>query len=326
MATSGTIATTTINTAKVVEHAFRRCGLVPSLQTPDIVELARNNLYLMLLALANRGLNLWCIDEQFIGLADGQREYALPAGTLQVLDLLYCRPTRATGTDTIAATSHTTALGNSTKVVRYGLKFAAGVTAALTFASSSDGVSYTTRATHSSQSWTAGQWYWFDLDPTVSATYFKVSSATAFSLTEFYLVAGVTELPMTPWGRTDYAQQADKTRTGRPCLNYWYQKTTTPSVTIWPAANNNYDHLRLVRYRQVQDVGTLTQEIEAPQQWMEGMIWRLAESLSFELPEVDAARRQEIAQKSALITFEAEVSETDHAPVRIIPGIGVYTT
>jgi hypothetical protein len=325
MATSGTITTTRINTAKVIEHAFRRCGLVPTLQTPDTVEIAKENLYLMLLALANRGLNLWCIDEKLIGLAENQREYTLPTGTLQVLDLLYCMPTRATGTDTVAATSHITELDDSTTIVRYGLKFDANVTAALTLSSSTDGISYTTRATLASQDWVAGDWYWYDLDPTVDATYFKVSSATAFTLTEFYLVSSVSETPMTPWGRTDYAQQTTKTTTGRPCLNYWYQKTVDPSVTLWPVVDNDYDHLRLFRHRQVQDVGTLTQQIEAPQQWYEGLIWRLAESLAFELPEVQADRRGEIRQKAAEMTFEAELSETDHAPVHIYANVSCYT-
>jgi hypothetical protein len=79
------------------------------------------------------------------------------------------------------------------------------------------------------------------------------------------------------------------------------------------------------RHRFVQDVGTLTQQIEVPQQWMEAIIWSLASRLAYEIPGVDSARRTEVIQASERFLMDAEMSETDNAPIYWVAGIGVYT-
>ena len=59
MATSGTIATTTITTATLIEHALARIKLPLTAQTPEVIQKALDNLYFLLLNLSNNGLKLW---------------------------------------------------------------------------------------------------------------------------------------------------------------------------------------------------------------------------------------------------------------------------
>ena len=54
--TSGTVGNTVIDTAAVLEHAFRRVKVHPSQQTPETVQIAKENLYLLLLNMATVGL------------------------------------------------------------------------------------------------------------------------------------------------------------------------------------------------------------------------------------------------------------------------------
>jgi len=92
MATSGTIGNTVINTAKLVEKALRRCGLSPASATAETAETAKEDLYMLLMSMSNRGLNLWCIDSQTVPLVIGQAVYVLPPGTLDVLNINLATP------------------------------------------------------------------------------------------------------------------------------------------------------------------------------------------------------------------------------------------
>jgi len=238
---------------------------------------------------------------------------------------LYSSSTQVTGTDTIATNSVTTELTTSTKVQRYGFKPTTTVTAAFDFQHSTDGITWTTAESLASQEWVAGEWYWFDLDPTIADVFFRISSVTAFALDEFYLASSIVDTPMTQFSRDEYAQQTHKTYSQRPCTNYYFEKTVTPSLTLWPVPNNSYDQLSVWRYRYVQDVGTLTTQIEVPQQWLEAVIWMLASRLAFEVPGIDPQRRGEVISASQAFVEGAELSETDNSPIFWSAGVSVYT-
>lgn len=81
MATSGT---TTFDLAidDIVEEAFERCGM--RMQSGYQLSSARRSLNLMFLDWANRGLNLWTIEEQVYPLT-GTAEITLEADTVNVL-------------------------------------------------------------------------------------------------------------------------------------------------------------------------------------------------------------------------------------------------
>ena len=63
MAVSGTVSTTVFNTRKVIDHAYRRCRIPPEGISSEQISFALDSLYLILSMLANRGLQLWCIEK-----------------------------------------------------------------------------------------------------------------------------------------------------------------------------------------------------------------------------------------------------------------------
>ena len=325
MATSGTVATTVLDTSVVLDHAIRRCGLMSSSQTPETVEIARQNLYLILLNLANRGINLWCVENNLIPTEAGRATYPLEAGTVRLLNVMYSQPTRVTGTDTVDATGVTTDLSLPVRVVRWGVKLGAALTGAITLESSSDGVLFATVQAKPTATWAAG-WYWFDIDPSSTMQYWRVSTdALAITVSEFYLASSVRDIPMTQFNRDEYTQQPDKHSTGAVATNYYYDKLIDPTISCWPVPDNEFCQLNVWRHRFVQDVGTLTDRLEVPQMWMEAVIWQLSARLAYELPNVDAARRTEIIQAAERFLMDAELGESDNAPIYWVPGIGVYT-
>lgn len=326
MTTSGTVGTTTIDTALVLEHAFRRCKVKAAMQTPENVALAKENLYLLLLSLANRGLNLWCVETAYLGLNAGQATYEMPTGTIDVLNAIVSQPTQATGTDTTAATSIATELSADTTIVRIGVKMSS-VTASdtLTLAQSADGVAWTTISTHTKTDWATGEMYWFALDPSVENLHFRASFANATTFTEFYLASAINDQPLTQWNRDTWAALNDKNTQASTPSNYYYERKIDPRMTLWPVPSGDYNHLTLFRHRQVQDVGTLTQTLEIPQRWVEGIIWQLTLRLAFELEEVPPALITTITQMADTFLKEVEREETDGATLFLQPNISGYT-
>lgn len=326
MASSGTIATTTIDTAQVLEHAFRRAGVKPVAQTPENVATARQNLYLLLTSLAARGLNLWCVETVYVGLNENQSTYTMPDGTVDVLNAIYSTPTQATGTDTTAATSEATELSETTVIKRIGVKLSAVTTSdTLTLAQSADGAAWTTISTHTKTDWTTGEMYWFQLDPVVDNVHFRASFGSAATFSEFYLASAISDVPLNQWNRDTWAVQPDKTSQGSPSSNYYYERHLEPRLTLWPVPDSNYNHLTIFRHRQVQDVGTLVQTLEIPARWFEGVIWQLSQRLIFEVPEADKSRAEMVIGMADKFLNEVENEETDGATIFLQPNISGYT-
>jgi hypothetical protein len=83
MATSGT-ATFDLDLNNLVEEAFERCGV--ELRSGYDLRTARRSLNLLTIEWANRGINLWTIEEGSISLSEGTGQYNLPADTIDLLD------------------------------------------------------------------------------------------------------------------------------------------------------------------------------------------------------------------------------------------------
>ena len=84
MATSGT-ATFNLDINEIIEEAYERAGLGRAFSGNDF-RTARRSLNLMGQEFANRGINLWTIDEETLSLTSGTSTYTLPADTVSVLD------------------------------------------------------------------------------------------------------------------------------------------------------------------------------------------------------------------------------------------------
>jgi hypothetical protein len=81
--TSGTTSFS-LNLNDIAEEAFERCGA--ELRSGYDLRTARRSLNLMMLEWANRGLNLWTIEQGAIALVPGVASYNLPADTVDVIE------------------------------------------------------------------------------------------------------------------------------------------------------------------------------------------------------------------------------------------------
>ena len=82
--TSGT-SVFNLDLTELVEEAFERCG--SQLRSGYDLRTARRSLNLMTIEWANRGINLWTVEETSIQLTTNQGIYAVPTDTIDILDL-----------------------------------------------------------------------------------------------------------------------------------------------------------------------------------------------------------------------------------------------
>jgi len=83
MATSGT-TTFNLDLTELVEEAFERCGA--ELRTGYDLKTARRSLNLLFADWANRGINLWTVEQGSITLVTGTATYNLPSDTVDLLE------------------------------------------------------------------------------------------------------------------------------------------------------------------------------------------------------------------------------------------------
>lgn len=83
MTTSGT-ATFNLDLNDLIEDAFERCGR--ELRSGYDFRTARRSLNLLTIEWANRGINLWTIEQGTVALTQGTISYPLPVDTIDLLD------------------------------------------------------------------------------------------------------------------------------------------------------------------------------------------------------------------------------------------------
>ena len=83
MTTSGT-ATFDLNLNELFEESFERCGA--ELRTGYEFRTARRSLNLLTIEWANRGINLWTLEQGSIPMVQGQITYDLPVDTIDLLE------------------------------------------------------------------------------------------------------------------------------------------------------------------------------------------------------------------------------------------------
>lgn len=326
MAFSGTISTTTFNTRKVVDHAFRRCRVTAQRVTAEMQDIATDCLYLLLSELASTKTPSWCIEKLILPFYEGQPNVTLPLGTEEVLNANYRYLQPVSGSNVTSSTVYQVNFATSTVVSTVGIKWSAAAVP-LSFSVSNDGSTWTVVDTVTPSA-SAGQITWFDIYPAIAYPYFKIT-ATSGTLSYTTITLGNTpsEVPFGVLNRDSYVAQSNQIFAGRP-TTYWFQRDINqPVLHLWPAPNLAAEGAQLIvwRHRQIMDVGTLQQEIEIPQRWYDAIVMKLASRLALEIDIVDPSMVQlltPLAIDSLRIAWDGD---NDGSSTTIQPMIGYYT-
>lgn len=329
MAVSGTVSATVFNTRKVVDHAYRRCRIPPEGISSEQISFALDSLYLILSMLANRGLQLWCIERFLMPLYQAQGLITLPNGVVDILNtnLRTVEVLNATSTNIVTSTTYQTSFSAATQVTTVGIEWS-GASTAYALETSSDGATWTTVATESNPNTSANDVTWVDIQGSLATLYFRVRAVTGTLNQAQVLLSNMpNEIPMARLNRDDYVNLPNKAFEGRP-LQFWCDRQlNNPVMYLWPVPSAQFVTAQVVVWvkRYIMDVGTMTQEIEVPQRWYDAIVYLLAARIAEESPTVDPQMISILDQKAQRSLLEAENEERDNSPIYMTPNIAVYT-
>jgi hypothetical protein len=328
VAVSGTVSLTTFNTRKVIDHAFRKCRLPPEGVGGEQMTVAQETLYLILSSLANRGIQLWCIEKLILPLYVNQAAVPVGNGIVDLLNTNYRTIQYLTPvTETVAVDRVTFNLGTAEIVTTVGVNWL-GASVAFNLQISPDNVVWTTVKSVSDPGQGAGEWTWVDIDGSLATQYFRIVAPGGLLDQDEVLVGNTpNEIVMARLNRDSYSNLPNKTFTGKP-LQFWLDRTLNePVMYIWPVPNESQALGQVVTYvkRYIMDVGTLTEEIEVPQRWYEAIVYLLAARMAEELAQVEPGYVQVLDQKALRALSEAEMEERDNSPIYFTPNISIYT-
>lgn len=335
MATSGTVGTTVFNTQRVIDHAVRRCKLAPEQVTASHLQTALELLWLMLSSWSNKLLALWAIDRPLLALSEAQGDVYLPAGTLDVMNAQIRTIQPIDG----SLVQHGFGVNNyyqfdftsAAQLTQVGLTFSANATVGFVIQLSTDGASYTTRVTVSPQAFFNGQTVWYDITNGGAGTIsIRIYADVTSSIQLSSCVAGnnPSDIPLTLMDRDTYANLPNKQYLGRPVQYYYDRQRGQPKLVLWPVPSAQYVQYTLISlytHRQIQDVGTMQQEIEVPQRWYEAVVAGLASKCAGAYKEVDPQIKMALAAEAEAEFNLAATGETDRGALRITPNIRRYT-
>ena len=216
MATSGS-RDFDLDVGEIIEEAYERCGLES--RTGYDLKTARRSLNIMFADWANRGLNLWTVEQSTQALTDGTASYTLSADFTDLLEVVV----RRSGTD--------------------------------------------------------------------------------FMLTKM--------------SRGEYLNIPTKTQEGRP-TQYYFDRKTTPSITLWPTPENSTDTLVFYYVRRIQDVDAQVNTTDAPFRFLPCVI----AGLSYYLAVKKAPDRIQLLKSIYEEEFQrASDEDDDRVPLKLTPDI-----
>lgn len=327
MAYSNTISQTVFTTQKVLDSAFRRCRVRTAQITSEHIEIAKDQLYLLLSELANDGAPLWCVQKSIYPLYEGAAQVITFSGTVDILNANLRWNTEVTGSDTVTPTAHTTDFTDDVSVTTIGLLWSA-TPVPIAIERSDDGVTWAVVQTET-PTVTSGEWTWYDLGDVAAARYYRVTATSGtLSFSQVFYGTNPTEVPLGRLNRDQYTNLPNKTFTSNRPLQYWLDRQSlSPVLNVWPVPNAAATTSQIVvwAHRHIMDVGTLTQEIEVPQRWLNAIVASLAARLAREIAEVDGAVIGMLDADAGLALNKAQTEERDNSPILWQPNYSAYT-
>jgi hypothetical protein len=355
MAYSETIGQTVTKVQTLIDKGARRSGKLAEELTSEQIVSARQSLFFLLSNLSNIGINYWAINKKVFGLKQDQYVYELPAGSIDALNVMYRKMNRPTPNstggyfassgqvanafDSSVETIDVQTAPNGNISINYGdynsiyagsIGILPGVSGSfhILLETSSDGVTWTTLRDTKITSWVDNEWLWYDIEPGVSAQWYRMreTSGNTLQVREFYVGNNSTEIPMARLNRDDYTSLPNKNFNANQPFQYWFNRTIPrPQITLWPVPSNPFIQMTVWYSRQVMDVGDLYGELEVPDRWLLAIQSMLAHQMSMELPGVPLDRIQYLQAQAAQYLNEAEQEERDKSPIYFAPNVSVYT-
>jgi hypothetical protein len=288
----------------LIEEAFERCGL--ELRTGYDFKTARRSLNILTIEWANRGINLWTVEQGQIVMNTQQALYAVPVDTIDILDA-----------------STRTNNGSQSNQIDINLSR----------------ISEPTYMTIPNKNTTGRPvQMWFNRQSGGTAAVAQTTLNGGISSTDTTItLASVANLPTQGFINIENETIGYQNIVGNQIVNAWRGQNGTvaaahltgvgvfnnqlPCINVWPTPNDPGNQYTLVYYRmrRIQDAGTGIRTQDIPFRFIPCMVAGLAYYLSAKLPGVDPNRMQMLKTEYEQQFQLAADEDRETAAVRFVP-------
>ena len=256
MATSGSVDFK-LNMAELTEEACERCGL--ELRTGYDAATSRRSLNLLFAEWANRGLNLWTIDEVTQTVAQLSSTSSITTYPVGTITLSVAASTNFSVGETIT--------GGTSAVTASVITKPSSTSMTITVPSGT--FTATETITGSSSSATT----------TVSSVPSLSDVQATVDVLEVISRRSNADIGITRINRSDYINTPNKTTQGR-ASQYYVDRLITPTITIWPTPENSTDQIIYYRVKRMDDADESVNDPDIPFRFLPCLTAGLAYYLS----------------------------------------------
>ena len=301
MATTGT-STFNLDVNDLIEEAFERCGL--ELRTGYDFRTARRSMNLLCIEWANRGINLWTVEQGQIVMQTGQAIYPLPVDTIDLMDMVI-RQSNGTSNQmdiNISRIAEPTYMSLPNKLAQ-GRPIQVWI-------NRQSGQSNVTSVT---------------LNGNINASTTTITVSNASSLTTSGFIQIDNEIISYPNVSGNQLINCARGQNGTTAASHSTGAAITvqnlPCINVWPTPNAPGTQYTFVYYRmrRIQDTGTGVYVQDIPFRFVPAMVAGLAYYLSMKLTGVDPMRSQTLKADYEQQFQLAADEDRDKSPVRFVP-------
>ena len=286
----------------LVEEAFERAGL--ELRTGYDIRTARRSLNLLTIEWANRGINLWTIEQGQIPMVTGQASYPFPNDTIDLLDQVIRQNNGTTNQIDI----NISRISESTYSTLPN-KLAQGRPIQVWINRQTGQTNPTTAVLTANVSSTATTINVSDATVLASNGFINLESETIY-------YANVNGNQLINCARA----QNGTTATSHLTATVVYT-SNLPSINVWPTPNSPGSQYMFVywRLRRLQDAGTGVTEQDIPFRFLPCMVAGLAYYIAMKKPEVDPNRVMSLKADYEQQFQLAADEDREKASIRFVP-------
>lgn len=304
---------------------------------------ARRSLNLLQSQWSNKNLNLWTLEEVGLSLITNQSTYALPAGTVDVIQCLLRTNTRPSGTATSTAggtaanafdndldTACTQTAPNGRIYLDYGegatatiqmvgLRVAADISMAVIYEYSSDLVTWTEAVSVAETDYDSATTAWTTVPAPFAARYFSIRAedGATLNVTEAIWITNLVDTTLGRIAISDYFSVGQKNTPGRPSA-FDVNRLIAPTLVLYPPPISTYTLAVYKRIRHLYDVTSATETFDVPQRFLEAITADLALHLARKFAPARKADLQADADAAWMI---AAAEDRDRAPLSFTPDL-----
>lgn len=297
MTTSGT-AIFNLPFNEIAEECYERCGV--EMRTGYQLRTARRSMNLLTIEWANRGINLWTIEEEEIPLVTGQVAYPIPNDTIDILDQVVRQNQGTTNQIDISITRI-----SETMYSTIPNKLAQGRPIQVWINRQTGESNPTTVTVASAIASTDTQITLSDASGLGAAGYVQIDAEQIYYTS---ILGNVLQLCNRGQNNTTAANHS---------VNAYVSVPNLTTINVWPTPNSGGAYTFVYwRMRRIQDAGTSTQDI--PFRFLPCLIAGLTYYLSVKIPDAQARSADLKAEYEEQWTMASQ-EDREKASLRLVP-------